>query len=124
MNVGAGGTGAACCTSAIGIAPCDAIALCISGDIGPGETGGRRLCGVTTASCLGNRVMPGRGGEYCGRVTDLLDWSRSCPPSDCAPRGLLPPISVVLDGSSAVIFLGFETGASSASLTAGEASAG
>src|SRR5271155_1501313 len=84
MNVGPLGASGACRTSAIGIAPCDAIALCISGDIGPGETGGSRLSDATVDMCLGKRVIPGRRGEYFGRVTDLLASVEGSIAFDCA----------------------------------------
>src|SRR3954453_15486686 len=101
MNVGPLGAGGACCTSAIGIAPCDVIALCISGDIGPGETGGSRLSDATVGVCLGKRVIPGRGGEYSGRVTGLLASVEGSIGFDCA---LLVPFSLVLASSGVEIF--------------------
>src|SRR2546421_1423439 len=103
MNVGPLGAGGACRTSAIGIAPCDAIALCISGDIGPGETGGSRLSAAVVDICLWKRVIPGRGGEYPGRVTDLLASVEGSIAFDCALPALVSPGALVFANSGVEI---------------------
>src|SRR5271163_2979694 len=104
MNVGPLRAGGACRTSAIGIAPCDAIALCISGDIGPGETGGSRLSDATVYTCLGKRVIPGRGGEYPGRVTDLSASVEGSIAFDCALPVRFSPGAPAFANSGVEIF--------------------
>src|SRR5271168_3884337 len=104
MNVGPLGAGGACRTSAIGIAPCDAIALCISGDIGPGEAGGSRLSDATVKMCLGKRVIPGRGGEYPGKVPGLLASVEGSIAFDCALPVLFSAGALVFANSGAEIF--------------------
>ena len=97
--------------------------LCISGDNGPGEAGGSRLSAVV-ATCLGKRVIPRRGDEYSGRVTDLLALTNDSTSFDWFPHSSLP------FGSLGSAISGLETGragdfaATSAFRTTGEISAG